>query len=77
MLLIIRTLDPFDQTSALQIFQRRGHVGFRRLTDLNDLSRIFILNFSFFVTIYGGVIRLLTILTVDKYDKRRKVTVQI
>ena len=47
MLLIIRTLDPFDQTSALQIFQRRGHVGFRRLTDLNDLSRIFVLNFSF------------------------------
>lgn len=47
MLLIIRTLDPFDQTSSLQIFQRRGHVGFRRLTDLNDLSRIFILNFSF------------------------------
>ena len=40
-LLIVRTLDPFDQTSALQIFQRRGHVGFRRLTDLNDLSRIF------------------------------------
>ena len=43
----------------------------------------FILNFSFFVTIYGGVIRLLTqilgltILTADKYDKRRKITVQI
>lgn len=43
----------------------------------------FILNFSFFVTIYGDVIRLLTqilgltILTADKYDKRRKVTVQI
>lgn len=46
-LLIVRTLDPFDQTSALQIFQRREHVGFRRLTDFNDLSRIFILNFSF------------------------------
>ena len=31
--------NPEKKTSALQIFQRRGHVGFRRLTDFNDLSR--------------------------------------
>ena len=35
----VRKSTKSHVSSALQIFQRRGHVGFRRLTDLNDLSR--------------------------------------